>query len=71
VVIQLTPIDRSDHLVSLLENLVLTLEERQQRAVERAALARTLNAYIGQARALEAADVYGECCRLIEAVLDE
>jgi hypothetical protein len=59
-----------EHLVTLLENAVLTLEQRQQRAIDRAKFAESLGAHVGRARALEAAETYAECRRLILAVLD-
>jgi hypothetical protein len=40
-----------EHLVALLENALVTLEQRQQRAVERAGIAGAFGAYVGQARA--------------------
>jgi hypothetical protein len=58
-----------EHLVALLENALVTLEEREQRAVERARIAGAFGAYVGQARALERADAYAEVRRLIVAVL--
>jgi hypothetical protein len=57
------------HLISLLENVVLTLEQREQRAIERARIAGAFGAYVGQARALERADAYAEVRHLIMEVL--
>jgi hypothetical protein len=70
--IQLTPPDPTpspDHLVALLENALVTLEQREQRAVERAGIAGVFGAYVGQARALERADAYAEVRHLIMEVI--
>jgi hypothetical protein len=48
----------------------VTLELREQRAIERATVAATFGAYCGQARALERADSYAEVRRLILWVLN-
>jgi hypothetical protein len=48
----------------------VTLEQRQQRAVERAGIAGAFGAYVGQARALERADTYSEVRLLVMGVLD-
>jgi hypothetical protein len=59
-----------DHLVSLLENAIVTLEQREERAVERARIAGVFGAYVGRARALERADAYSEVRLLFMGVLD-
>jgi hypothetical protein len=54
---------------SLCLRALVTLEQREQRAVERAGIAGAFGAYVGQARALERADAYAEVRHLIMEVL--
>jgi hypothetical protein len=56
--------------IELLENVIVTLEQREQGAIERATFARLLGAHVGAARALERADGYAEVRRMVAEVLN-
>jgi hypothetical protein len=60
----------SVEVIELLENVIVTLEQREQRAIERANFARILGAHVGEARALERADGYAEVRRMMAKVLN-
>jgi hypothetical protein len=60
---------REVEVIELLENVIVTLEQREERAIERARCARILGAHVGEARALERADGYAEVRRMIAEVL--
>jgi hypothetical protein len=56
--------------IELLENVIVTLDQRKEGAIERANFARILGAHVGEARALERADGYAEVRRMIAEVLN-
>jgi hypothetical protein len=56
--------------IELLENVIVTLEQREARALERANFARILGTHVGEARALARADGYAEVRRMIAEVLN-